>query len=124
MKECKKILLSGHTQNKEYLHRLYTDKQVYIRSLSSFEQPVEEEKRFWYHDLSFQFEGTGYRSMEEMVLYISVPENKLFFDPKRMPEVVIYEDFLLRTVSEPVNALSKDYQNDHKGKREKTRFSM
>lgn len=124
MKQCKKILLSGHTQNKEYLHHLYTDKQVYVSSLSSSEQPIAEEKRFWYQDLSFQFEGTGYRNMEKMVLYIFVPEKKLLFHQEMSSDVEVYEDFLLRMVSEPVNALSKEYENDHKSKREKPQFSM
>lgn len=124
MRQCKKILLSGHTKNKEYLHRLYTDKQVYVSSLSSSKQPVAEEKRFLYQDLSFLFEGMGYRNMEKMVMYIFVPEKKLSYYQEMRSDVVAYEDFLLRMVSEPVNALSREYENDYKSKREKPQFSM
>lgn len=37
MNKLKKILMSGHTQKKEYLHRLYTDRQVCLSSVRYFQ---------------------------------------------------------------------------------------
>lgn len=98
MNKLKKILMSGHTQKKEYLHRLYTDRQVCLSSASSSEQPIEEEKRFWYRDISFQFEGAVYRNMEKMVIYVFVPGQKLYFGERIERCVTAYEDFLLRSL--------------------------
>ncbi len=41
MNRFKGIMLENHTKGKANLHSLYTDKQVYISSLSSSQQPVE-----------------------------------------------------------------------------------
>ena len=59
MKNFKKIMSACHTQNKTCLHDLYTDRQVYYSSVSSSEQPVEDEKIYDYRSVPFQFTGTG-----------------------------------------------------------------
>ncbi len=124
MNKFKKIMMSGHTQRKEYLHKLYTDRQVYISSVRSSAQPVEDEKVFYYRDIHFRFEGTGYRTMEKMVIYVYVPESMVDVGEMVAKCDTAYEDFLLRTISEPLNKLSGEYANDHKSSREKPEFSV
>lgn len=75
MRKFKKLMESYHTQNKVCLHNLYTDKQIYYSSVSSSNQPVEDEKIFDYRTVSFQFTGTGFRTPEQMVLHVWIPEN-------------------------------------------------
>lgn len=146
MNKFKSIMAESHTKNKEYLHKLYTDKQVYVSSLSSSEQPIEDEKIFLYRNLAFQFAGTGFRTPERTILYVWVPRKLLAMVEgqcglQRVGAVasdgnfgglisagedlmVAYEDWLLRLLSVPVNALSEGLQNDHKDAREKSKFSM
>ena len=159
MKEFKRLMSTYHTQNKMLLHGLYTDKQVYFSSLSSFDQPVEDEKLFEYRTISFQFTGTGFRTPEQMVLHVWIPEDILLSREIQMsadiqmseeiqmskdiqisgdiPAPMVccgpdnctaslktaYEDWLLRLLGGPVNALSEGFQNDHKDTREKTCFT-
>lgn len=153
MKEFKRLMSTYHTQNKMLLHGLYTDKQMYFSSLSSFDQPVEDEKLFEYRTISFQFTGTGFRTPEQMVLHVWIPEDILLSRGIQMsggiqmskdiqisgdipaPTVccgpdnctaslkTAYEDWLLRLLGGPVNELSKGFQNDHKDTREKTSFT-
>ena len=99
--------MKGHTQDKQYLHNLYTDKFVYISSISSSQQPVENEKIFGYRGISFQFAGTGFRVPEQMVLYVWVPEEFLSGGYPVLDYRTAYEDWLLRLLAEPVNVLSE-----------------
>lgn len=124
MNKFKDICMQGHTQRKAYLHNLYTDRQVYISSLSSSEQPIEEEKLFVYRGVSFQFYGTGFRTPERTVLIVWAPEELCAGSGPVLPYRTAYEDWLLRLLSEPVNKLSEEQQNDHKDEREKAEFSM
>ncbi len=137
MNKFKSIMMTGHTQNKEYLHKLYTDRQVYISSVSSSEQPIEDEKVFYYRTVSFQFMGTGFRTPEKTILYVwiskenvskpnilSVKANVNAGSPCVNADTIPCEDFLLRMVSEPINRLSDEMQNEHKDAREKTAFSI
>lgn len=154
-----------HTQNKALLHNLYTDRQVYYSSVSSFDQPVEDEKNFDYRTVSFQFNGTGFRTPEQMILHVWIPEEILVLKDILLPEDTLmsrdimmskdnlspediplsedtpspgaadksndgfsslrtaYEDWLLRLLSAPINALSEGFQNDHKDAREKASFA-
>ena len=61
MKQFKKIMAQSHTQNRDCLHGLYTDRQIYLSCLSSSMQPIEDEKVYFYRNISFTFAGTGYR---------------------------------------------------------------
>ena len=61
MRKFKKLMESYRTQNKACLHNLYTEKQIYYSSVSSSNQPVEDEKIFDYRTVSFQFTGTGFQ---------------------------------------------------------------
>lgn len=124
MKEFKKIMAQSHTQNKNCLHYLYTDKQVYISSLSSSEQPIEDAKIYEYRGISFTLEGTGFREPQRMILYVWVPEELLGSTGELAEEYVPCEDWLLRSLAGPVNALAEALQNDHKDAREKPNFSL
>lgn len=132
MENFKRLMYAYHTQNKTHLHELYTDRQVYYSSLSSFDQPVEDEKLFEYRTVSFQFIGTGFRTPEQMVLHVWISENILH---SLLPEAdggigdefsslqTACGDWLLRLLGTPVNALSESFRNDHKDTREKASFA-
>lgn len=124
MNHFKKIMTQSHIQNKECLHQLYTDRQIYISWMSSSEQPVEDEKIFYYREISFSFAGTGFRTPESVVLYVWVPGGLVGYEKEMDRERIPCEDWLLRTLSKPVNALPGTWQNDHKDAREKPVFSM
>lgn len=128
MNKFKRIVMSGHTQRKEYLQKLYADKQIYISSVRSSMQPVEDEKIFDYKGFKFSFEGTGYRTVERMIIYIFVPQELIFlYDNDGESEntcTTAYEDYILRMISKPVNELSEQYNNDKKSSREKPFFSI
>ncbi len=124
MNKFKKIMMSGHTQRKEYLHKLYTDRQVYIASVMSSEQPIEDEKVYFYKDISFRFEGTGYRTMEKMVIFVNIPESLLYTRKEILPYATAYEDYVQRTISDSLNNLSEEYKNDKKSAREQPEFSV
>lgn len=116
MNRFKSIMMKGHGQKKEYLHKLYTDRQS--------KQMIEDEKIFDYRKVSFEFEGTGYRTMEKLVMYVNVPEEELYMGEEIVPKATAYEDYLLRKLSRAMNELCLSYQNDHKSSREKPHFSM
>jgi len=124
MNKFKHIVLGGHTQRKEYLHKLYTDRQVHISSMSSSSQPIEEEKIFGYRYITFDFEGTGYRTMERMVMFVYIPADMFANTGDISMNATAYEDYILRTLSVPVNKLCQEYKNDHKSNREKPDFSL
>lgn len=124
MRNFKKFMTVYHTQNKTFLHDLYTDRQVYYSSLSSFEQPVEDEKLYCYRSVSFQFTGTGFRTPEQMILYVWIPEETCREARDIPPLRTACEDWLLRLLGAPVNALSESFQNDHKDTREQPSFSL
>lgn len=124
MRNFKKFMTAYHTQNKTCLHDLYTDRQVYYSSLSSFEQPVEDEKLYCYRSVSFQFTGTGFRTPEQMILYVWIPEETCREAGDIPPLRTACEDWLLRLLGAPVNALSESFQNDHKDTREQPSFSL
>lgn len=124
MKQFKKIMAQSHTQKKDCLHRLYTDRQIYISSLSSSEQPIENEKLYDYRGISFTLAGTGFREPQRMILYVWIPESWIGCAIETAEEYIPCEDYLLRNLSEPVNALAKSLQNDHKDAREKPDFSI
>lgn len=124
MRKFKDLMMEYHTKNRDFLHNLYTDKQVHYSSVCSSEQPVEDEKIFEYRGLSFQFTGAGFRTPEQTTLYVWVPEELCSCGYEITPYNTAYEDWLLRLLSAPVNALSEEFQNDHKDTREKPTFSM
>lgn len=127
MNKFKKLIISGHTQRKEYLQKLYTDRQVYISSISSSMQPVEDEKIFNYNELSFSFQGTGLRTVEKMIIYVFVPQQLIILENmdnlQENTYLIPYEDFILRNISSHINELSAEYKNDKKSSREKPEFS-
>ncbi len=116
MNRFKSIMVKGHGQKKEYLHKLYTDRQS--------KQIIEDEKIFDYRKVSFEFEGTGYRTMEKLVMYVNVPEEELYLGEEIAVKAIAYEDYLLRKLSQAMNELCLSYQNDHKSSREKPHFAM
>ena len=124
MNKFNHIVLGGHTQRKEYLHKLYTDRQVHISSMSSSSQPIEEEKIFGYRDITFDFEGSGYRTMERMVMFVYIPADMFANTGDICMNATAYEDYILRTLSVSVNELCQEYKNDHKSNREKPDFSL
>lgn len=124
MNQFKKIMAQSHTQNKDCLHRLYTDRWIYNSHISSSQQPIEDEKIYYYRGISFTFAGTGFRTPQRSVLYVWVPGEILGFTGESAEEYVPCEDWLLRNLSGPVNDLAKSLQNDHKDAREKPDFSM
>lgn len=124
MNHFKKIMAQSHMQNKECLHWLYTDRQIYFSSISSSQQPVEDEKIFHYREISFSFAGTGFRTPERVVLYVWIPGKLIDYEKDMTKERTPCEDWLLRTLSKQVNALPETWQNDHKEGREKSVFSM
>ena len=124
MNKFKQICMKAHTEKKEALHNLYTDRHRYLSSVSSSEQPVEDEKLFHYRNVVFQFCGTGFRTMQQMILFIWIPETFVIGGNPVGRCRTAYEDWLLRLLSEAVNELSDSLQNDHKDAREKTEFSM
>ncbi len=124
MNKFKSIMWPGHTQRKQYLHHLFTDRQVHNSSLNSYDQYVEDEKVFRYRNISFEFEGTGYRTMEKLVMYVNVHQEALYLGEEIAPKATAYEDYLLRKLSQAMNELCLSYQNDHKSSREKPHFSM
>lgn len=124
MNKFKSICTDVHTQNKKFLHNIYTDRQINCSSVKSSEQPIEDEKIFRYGDITFRFTGTGFRTPEQTVLFIFVPEQLLPGGYDVMCHKTAYEDYLLRLLADPVNALSDGLQNEHKDAREKAAFSM
>lgn len=120
MNRFKKILLSLHGENKDKLGRIYQDKQVYISSIRSSAQPVEEARIFSYRGFSFWFCGTGKRNKERMELFLSVPASCI---PVAEPEDALpVEDFLLRLCVTEIKAYSSESENSNKDAREKARF--
>lgn len=124
MNKFKKILLPLHGENKERLGRIYQDKQVYISSVRSTEQPIEEARIFHYDMLSFWFCGTGMRHKERLELFVSVPASCIPFmdDTKDRNCYLPFEDFLLRTVGPEIAAYTSEMENRNKDAREKARF--
>lgn len=120
MNQFKDILLKLHGENKKMLRWLYVDKQIHIESVSSSEQPIEDEKLFSYHGLRFRFAGTGMRQPERMNLFIFLPRELPGTD-ELYPDVS-QEDYLLRILSPGINGLSREMENDHKDAREKAKF--
>lgn len=124
MNKFKKIMAESHTQKKDCLHKIYTDKQVFISSVRSSAQPVEDEKIFYYRDMSFSFMGTGFRTPERVILFVWIPDKLLDHGKEIAKDTIPYEDWLLRLLSKPVNALRETLQNDHKDFREQAAFYM
>ena len=124
MNQFKKLMTSFHTQEKGCLSRLYVDKQIYLSSVRSSEQPVEEEKIYFYKDLSFQFMGTGFRTPQKLVLFVFIPEHMLSSEYPFFPYAAAYEDYLLGMLADSINDLSEEYKNDKKSTREKAQFSI
>ncbi len=126
MKSFKRIIMALHGENKEKAGRLYQDRQVHISSLSSSEQPIEEERVFYYRGLSFQFAGTGIYRKERMNLFIRIPLEYIFREAAETEGIcpmLPYEDFLLRTLSPVVADFSSQLENDKKDSREKAAFA-
>lgn len=124
MNQFKKLMTSFHTQEKSCLNRLYVDKQIYLSSVRSSEQPVEEEKIYFYKDLSFQFMGTGFRTPQKLVLFVFIPEHMISCEYPVIPYAAAYEDYLLGMLADSINDLSEEYKNDKKSAREKAQFSI
>ncbi len=129
MKNFKKLMYQYHEQNKMSLHHLYTDRQIYYSSISSSEQPIEDEKLFSYRAITFQFAGTGIRTPERMLMHLWIPEEFPLLQDRRISEISPFlyracEDWFLRLLGAPVNAFSESLQNDRKDTREKASFTM
>ncbi len=124
LNQFKKLMMSFHTQEKSCLNRLYIDKQIYLSSVSSSEQPIEEEKIYLYRDLSFQFMGTGFRTPQKLVLFVFIPEHLILGKYPILSYTTAYEDYILKILSDSVNHLSEEYRNDKKSAREKAQFFM
>lgn len=125
MNRFKKILLPLHGENKERLGRIYQDKQVYISSVRSSAQPIEEARIFYFDMLSFWFSGTGIRNKERMELFVSVPSSYIFLTEAEQDRdsYLPYEDFLLRAVSPEIETFTSEMENRNKDTREKARFT-
>lgn len=115
MNKFKSICTDVHTLNKRHLHNIYTDRQTGI---------IEDEKIFQYREVTFRFAGTGFRTPEQMVLFVFVPEQILPGGYTAISHKTAHEDYLLRLLAVPVNALSDGLQNEQKDAREKAAFSM
>ena len=115
MNKFKSICTDVHTLNKRHLHYIYTDRQTGI---------IEDEKIFQYREVTFRFAGTGFRTPEQTVLFVFVPEQILPGGYTAISHKTAYEDYLLRLLAVPVNALSDGLQNEQKDAREKAAFSM
>ncbi len=133
MNKFKSILMKLHGENKEKLNKIYVDRQVYISSVRSSEQPVEEERTFKYRGLSFSFSGTGFRCSERMIMEIYIPKErikenrhkeKIEYDTENEQEweSIVYEDFILRSIAPGINEYTENINNDKKDGREKARF--
>ena len=85
---------------------------------------MEDEKLYCYRSVSFQFTGTGFRTPEQMILYVWIPEEICREAGDIPPLRTACEDWLLRLLGAPVNALSESFQNDHKDTREQPSFSL
>ncbi len=120
MNKLKGILLKLHGENKSKLRWLYVDKQIHIESVCSSEQPIEDERLFRYHELSFQFTGTGMRHPERMNLFVYIPQEAA--DAGDTFSHIPCEDYLLRILSPEIARLSRELENDHKDSREKAKF--
>lgn len=116
--------MSFHIQEKSCLNRLYIDKQIYLSSVRSSEQPVEEEKIYVYKDLSFQFMGTGFRTPQKLSLLVFIPEQFVLGAYPIVSYPAAYEDYVLGILADSVNHLSEKYQNDKKSAREKAQFFL
>lgn len=115
MNKFKSICTDVHTLNKRHLHNIYTDRQTGI---------IEDEKIFQYREVTFRFAGTGFRTPEQTVLFVFVPEQILPGGYTAISHKTAYEDYLLRLLAVPVNALSDGLQNEQKDAGEKAAFSM
>ena len=124
MNQFKKLMMSFHTQEKSCLNRLYIDKQIYLSSVRSSEQPVEEEKIYVYKDLSFQFMGTGFRTPQKLILLVFIPEHLISGIYSIHSYPAAYEDYVLGILADLVNHLSEEYRNDKKSTREKAQFFL
>ncbi len=124
LNQFKKQMMSFHMQEKNCLNRLYIDKQIYLSSVRSSEQPVEEEKIYVYKDLSFQFMGTGFRTPQKLILLVFLPEHLISGTYPIVSYPVAYEDYVLGILADSVNHLSEEYQNDKKSAREKAQFFL
>jgi predicted ABC-class ATPase len=129
MNQLKSLLYQFHEENKENLRLLYQDRHIYDSHLSSSEQPIEDEKIFYFKQLSLRFRGTGFRKKERLTMLISIPfdfiKNNNNSDNYKVEDQLItaYEDYLLRILAPKINLLSESYENDKKDSREKAHFS-
>ena len=124
MNKFKSICTDIHTQNKKFLHNIYTDRQINRSSVKSSEQPIEDEKIFQYREVTFRFAGTGFRTPEQTVLFVFIPERLLPGGYTAISHKTAYEDYLLRLLAVPVNSLTDGLQNEQKDAREKAAFSL
>lgn len=138
LNKFKSVMNSLDGQNKNSLAWLYVDRQIYFSSIKSSDQPVEDEKIYYYQGLKFRFNGTGIGYKENLMLLAGIPDDLILdgleqnrgFTAQALKCIlrderkIACEDFLLQTISPKVNALSENYQNAHKGNREKPSFWM
>jgi hypothetical protein len=126
MNKLKNLLYQSHGNNKDRLHQLYHDKHIYDSHVRSSDQKIEDEKVFYYKELTLRFRGTGFRTMERLTMIISIPAGIIPSDKPgidtKCDDMLIYEDYLLRKLAPHINALSEELQNDKKDNREKARF--
>lgn len=112
MNRFKSILMSLQGKSKTELHWLYN---------TNTNNPDEEEKTFSHKDMSFWFQGTGFRNSEKLLLFVAIPDR--YFEKIRFKESVPVENYLLYRISPAIRELRAEYQNDKKNTREKASFT-
>jgi len=102
------------------LHNLYTTRH-YSGAAAAYHRSEMEEKVFNYLSMQFSFTGTNFRTPEKLIMEVWFSPSDLGIN--QMPKNTLpVEDYLLRTLSPAINALSESYVNDKKESREKCSF--
>lgn len=102
MRACKKILLDLQGKSKMGLHKLYGE-------------------LFRYQELEFTFAGTGMGHLEELNMFVFIPEEWIEGIDALDQEIVCVEHYLLAIVYDRIQMLSTEYENNKKDSREKPR---
>jgi hypothetical protein len=81
----------------------------------------KSESLYHFEDLDFYFTGTSMRTIETAIMFIYIPAS-------RLPEfdivlVTAAEDFILRSLSPKINAMSNEWKNINKDAREKSEIT-
>lgn len=102
MRNCKKILLDLQGKSKKGLHKLYGE-------------------IFYYQELEFSFAGTGIGHLEELNMFVYIPEEWIKGIEIMEQEIVCVEHYLLTIIYDRIQMLSEEYENNKKDSREKPR---